>query len=276
MKLKKILTIGVLTIFSVVGIIGCGSSEDSSKSKNVTLLESIKSKGKLVVGTASGYSPYEFVDTLSKKQDIVGVDMELAKAIADELGVKLQVQDMTFSALLSSIPAEKIDLAIAGICVTDERKKTIDFSDVYIDAEQKVLVRKEDVGKYKTLEDIKGKKIGAQKATTQEKLANSEIENAQVVSLDKVPDLILELQNKKIEGIVIESVVAEQYIIANPDLALCDISFKDSKKPTAIALSKGNEDLLEIINKVISENKENGNFDKWIEEYSKKAVENAK
>ena len=201
MKLKKILTIGVLTIFSVVGIIGCGSSEDSSKSKNVTLLESIKSKGKLVVGTASGYSPYEFVDTLSKKQDIVGVDMELAKAIADELGVKLQVQDMTFSALLSSIPAEKIDLAIAGICVTDERKKTIDFSDVYIDAEQKVLVRKEDVGKYKTLEDIKGKKIGAQKATTQEKLANSEIENAQVVSLDKVPDLILELQNKKIEGI---------------------------------------------------------------------------
>lgn len=240
------------------------------------LMQSVKSKGELVVGTASGYPPYEFVDITSPTQEVTGIDMALAKAVADELGVKLKIQDMTFSALLSSIPANKIDLAIAGICPTDERKKTVDFSDVYIDAEQKILVRKEDTDKLKTLEDFTGKKVGAQKSTTQEALAIAEIKEVTVVSLDKVPDLILELLNGKIDGIVVESVVAQQYILANPTLQFSDAQFTNKLKPTAIAIAKGNEDMVEVLNKVIKENKDNGNFDKWIKEYSEKANANAK
>ncbi len=276
-KIRKLISVGVLALFTICGVMGCGTSEEKSDSlsSSQSLLESIKADGKLVVGTASGYAPYEFADT-SEGNKIVGVDIELAQAIADELGVKLEVQDMTFSALLSSLTANKIDLAIAGICVTEERKKTIDFSDTYIDAEQKVLVRKEDVSKYTTLDKFDGDKVGAQKSTTQETLANTEIKDATVVSLEKVPDLILELKDKKINGIIIESVVAEQYILANPDLVLCDAKFENNLKPTAIALRKGNEDLVEILNKVIKENRDNGNIDKWIEEYSKKSAENAK
>ena len=278
-KIRKLISVGVLAAFTMCGVMGCGTSEkksdSDSSSSSESLLESIKADGKLVVGTASGYAPYEFADT-SEGNKIVGVDIELAQAIADELGVKLEVQDMTFSALLSSLTANKIDLAIAGICVTEERKKTIDFSDTYIDAEQKVLVRNEDVSKYNTLDKFDGDKVGAQKSTTQETLANTEIKDATVVSLEKVPDLILELKDKKINGIIIESVVAEQYILANPDLALCDAKFENNLKPTAIALRKGNEDLVEILNKVIKENKDNGNIDKWIKEYSKKSAENAK
>lgn len=286
--LKKLVALFTVVCCMATLVMGCSSSSstasgttgsnsaDSTASSSGDLLSSVKSKGTLVVGTASGYPPYEFVDVTSASQEVTGIDMALAKAIADELGVKLKVEDMTFSALLSSIPANKIDLAIAGICPTDERKQTVDFSDIYINAEQKILVRSADVDKFKSLSDFSGKKVGAQKSTTQETLANTEIKDATVVALDKVPDLILELLNGKIDGIVIESVVAQQYIIANPTLQLSDATFTNNLKPTAIALAKGNDGMLEVVNKVIKDNQNNGNFDKWIKEYSEKATNNAK
>lgn len=257
---------------------GCGSKAQQTNASTVSidLLDQVKEKGVLVVGTASGYPPYEFVDAASPNQEVIGVDMAFAKVIADKIGVELKIENMTFSALLSSIPAKKIDIAIAGICPTDERRKTIDFSEVYINAEQKILIRNEDKDQLKTLDDFVGKKVGVQKSTTQETLANAEIKDVTIVSLDKVPDLILELLNGKIDGIVVESVVAQQYIIANPTLGFSDATFKNSLKPTAVALDKGNDKILEVINQVIKEKQESGEFDKWIQEYSQKAIDNTK
>ena len=252
------------------------ASDGEAVVASTDLYDLVKEKGVLVVGTASGYPPYEFVDVTSPTQEIVGIDMAFAKAIAEELDVELKIDDMTFSALLSSIPAKKIDLAIAGICPTDERRKTVDFSDVYINAEQKILIRTEDSDKFKTLDDFTGTKVGAQKSTTQEALANAEIQDVTVISLDKVPDLILELLNGKIDGIVVESVVAQQYILANPTLGFSDAAFENSLKPTAVALDKGNDKMLEVINKVISAKQASGEFDAWIQEYSQKAIDNAK
>lgn len=286
MRLKKcmaILATGLMMGSLMTGCTGnaattdtpLASTEVSATASTEDLLDVIKEKGTLVVGTASGYPPYEFVDITSPTQEVIGIDMALAKAIADDMGVELKIEDMTFSALLSSIPANKIDIAIAGICPTDERKQTVDFSDVYVNAEQKILIRTEDADTLKTLDDFAGKKVGAQKSTTQEALANAEIKDVTVVSLDKVPDLILELLNGKIDGIVVESVVAQQYILANPTLQLSEAEFENNLKPTAVALNKNNEAMLEEINKVIKENQDNGNFDKWIQEYSEKANSNA-
>lgn len=291
-RMSQIVKVLGTTLCMAAMLAGCSSSESTSKevaSPSVEvaasseardtgsndLLDQVKDKGVLVVGTASGYPPYEFVDVTSPTQEVTGIDMALAKALAEDLGVELKIEDMTFSALLSSIPAKKIDLAIAGINPTDERRKTVDFSDVYVEAEQKILIRAEDSDQLKTLDDFTGKKVGAQKSTTQEALANAEIKDVTVVSLDKVPDLILELLNEKIDGIVVESVVAQQYIIANPALGFSDVEFENKLKPTAIALDKGNEKMIEEINKVIKENQDNGNFEKWIQEYSEKAISNA-
>lgn len=94
--------------------------------------------------------------------------MELAQKVADKLGVKLKVEDMNFSSLLSSLATGKVDIAIAGINPTDERKKSMDFSDGYLPTKQVIMIRKEDAGTLKTLEDFKGKTVGAEKATTQE------------------------------------------------------------------------------------------------------------
>lgn len=301
---KKCLATIMAVVLCVAGLTACGSSSgtnetastgtteattdastgnqtaDSTEGATDTksagdLLASIKESGKLVIGTASGYPPYEFVDITSANQDVIGIDIELAQAIADELGVELVIQDMTFSSLLSSIPAHKIDIAIAGISPTDERKKTMDFSDNYLTAEQKILVLADEADKYKTLEDFAGKAVAAEKSTTQEALAKEKLTNSTLTSLEKVPDCILELQNGKIAGIVVESIVGQQYVDANPSIAFSDASF-DAYKYSAIALEKGNEDLLEIVNKVIKENQDNGNFDKWLKEYSEKAAANAK
>lgn len=247
---------------------------ESEAASEGELLASIKASGKLVVGTASGYPPYEFVDITSPSQEVIGIDMELAKAIADELGVELEIQDMNFSALLTSLPAHKIDLAIAGINPTDERRETMDFSDNYLEAKQAIIVLKSEADNLKTLEDFAGKTLTAQKATTQETLCQEVMTESPLVSLDKVPDAILEVINGKAAGCVVESVVGTQYILTNDELTFSEADF-DRPKYSAVALEKGNEDLLEIINKVIQENKDNGNFDKWVTEYSEKAASNA-
>ena len=181
---------------------------------------------------------------------------------------------MVFSSLLSSLPAHKIDIAIAGIAPTDERKETMDFSDSYLFATQSILILKENAETYQTLESFSGQAMAAQKSTTQEALIQEMLPDSPLVSLDKVPDCILELKSGNVAGVAVESIVGEQYIIAHDDIQFADATF-DKKKESAIALEKGNEDLLEIINKVIKENQDNGNFDKWVEEYSAKAAENA-
>lgn len=281
---KRILSMLLVVTLGAVLLAGCGSKSDSSSSGSTDtasdtssdgdLLSSIKSSGKLVVGTASGYPPYEFVDVTSSSQDVIGIDIELAQAIADELGVKLEVQDMNFSSLLSSLPAHKIDLAIAGINPTDERKKTLDFSDTYLTAENKIIINKSDADKYKTLDDFKGQTLAVEKSTTQETVCQEVLPECPLTSLEKVPDCILELKNGKAVGVVVENIVGEQYLLSDDTLQFSDADLNRDKE-SAVALEKGNEDLLEIINKVIKENQDNGNFDKWVEEYSQKAAESA-
>ena len=290
-KFTKILS-AVLAISTVLALAGCsgsqgggasqpdpaapsaGSSQASSGAQSA--LDRIRAKGELVVGTASGYPPYEFVDVTSPTQEVTGIDMALAKAIADKIGVKLKIEDMNFTALLSSLTTDKVDLAIAGINPTDERKKTVDFSDVYLQSEQKLLVRKDDAGQLKTLAGFNGKSVGAEKSSTQETLAKSEMTGSTVVSLDKTADLILELINKKVDGVVIESTVAEQYILSNDSLAFSPAEFQNKEKNSSVALKKGQDDLLKLVNEVISEEKSSGDLDKWVKDYSEKASENAK
>lgn len=161
-NLLKMMALGMAAA-AVFGLAGCGGGSGSSQSassqtqKESPLMQKIKSSGKLVVGTASGYPPYEFVDTSAGEKKVIGIDMELAQKVADKLGVKLEVQDMNFQALLSSLTGGKVDVAIAGINPTDERKKSMDFSADYLPTEQKVIIRKADADKYKTVEDLYGK-----------------------------------------------------------------------------------------------------------------------
>ncbi len=281
---KKLWAKAALAAVAAAGVMmaaGCGGSDDkkaaASGDKQGPVMQKIKESGKIVVGTASGYPPYEFIDASKADKTVIGIDMEIAQALADKLGVKLEVQDMNFQSLLSSLTSGKVDIAISGINPTDERRKTMDFSDDYLPTEQMVLIRKADADKYKSLEDLYGKTIGVQKSTTQETLTKNEIKDAQIVGLAHVPEAVLELKHGKVDGVVVEGICGKQYLIYNDDLMFAEgIHFKNGTKNSAAALQKGNEDLLKVVNEVLKENTDNGNLKKWEEEYVQKSVDNAK
>ncbi len=261
---------------SVIGLAGCGGekTEEKAAAPQGNLIQKIKEKGTLVMGTSSGFPPYEFIDTSKSDKTVVGIDVALGQKIADKLGVKLVVQDMSFSALLSSIAADKIDIAISAINATDERRKAVDFSDPYMHSSHILLIRKEDAGKYKTLEDFRGKTIGAQKSTLQEDLARTQIPDAKVVSLDRIPDTLIELEHGKLDAVASQGVVAQQYLIMNPNLADSGVKFENVQSSSSVAIPKGNDDMVQLVNEVIEENKDD--IPQWIQEYSTLAVSNAK
>lgn len=140
-KSVKMMILGLAAVSAIGLAAGCGGEKKpaaSSQAKpQANLMEQIKKKGVLTVGTASGFPPYEFVDASQGDKQVIGVDMDLAKAIADKLGVKLKVEDSNFTALLSSLSAGKVDMAISGITATEERKKSMDFSDGYLPTHEK-------------------------------------------------------------------------------------------------------------------------------------------
>ena len=196
-KAVKSAIIGIAAI-GILALAGCGgdskpageSGKTSGSEQQGKLLKKIKERGKLIVGTSSGYPPYVFVDAESGDKKVIGLDIELVQQIANRLGVKLEVQDMNFSALLSSVTADKVDIAVGGVAPTAEREKVMAFSKLYLPTEQKLLIRKADADKYKTVADLKGAVIGAEKSTTQEATAKK-VADAKSIGLAGVPDAVL-------------------------------------------------------------------------------------
>jgi arginine/lysine/histidine transporter system substrate-binding protein len=251
-NVAKKFTAIILMMVLTLSLSACAKANANAGSAKVeTEVDKIKKAGKLVLGTSADYPPYEFHKIVNGKDEIVGFDIEIAKEIAKDLGVELVIQDMKFDGLLAALQTGNIDLVIAGMSATEERKQSVDFSKIYYAAEQAVVVRTADKDKYKTLADLKGLAVGAQKGTTQEQIAKDEIENVQLKSLGKIPDLVLELKSKKVDALVIEYPVAASYASKNPDMTVSGIKFKNQEKGSAVALKKGSSALTAAIDKTI-------------------------
>lgn len=290
--LKKTMTVlSAMTL--ILCVTGCAEEGGASKSSSLQeekqevlkpevdtsdmgpVLQRIYERGYLTVGSATGYAPYIFVDISSPNQEATGTDMELAKKVAEKLGVELKYVDMVFSGLISAVTTDKIDFALGGMTPTEERKESVDFSNEYLFTEQRVLVRKEDVDKFKTIDDLNGATIAIQKSTTQDMLATDFCKDSTIIRLDKVPNAILELTSKNADVVIIEEIVAQQYIIENNDLTICEIEFPEERKlkTSSVAFKKGNEDFIKIVNEVIAECEDEGAFDEWVTEYSQLVVD---
>ncbi|MDT2703528.1 ABC transporter substrate-binding protein/permease [Enterococcus dongliensis] len=212
------------------------------------IYERIQQSGELVVGLSADYAPYEFHAEVDGKDEIVGFDISIAEKIAKDMGVKLKIEELGFDALLGALKTGKIDLVISGMSITEERLKEVDFSDPYFVVQQKVMVRKEDKKRFKTTADFNGLSVGAQKQTTQEDLVKNEMTGAEPTSLQKVPDLINNLLNNKVEAVVLEQPVAEAYVQQSDNLALAPVKFEQGEKVTAIAMSKNTPELKKHVN----------------------------
>ena len=261
-SIKKICVAAMVGVMTM-GLIGCGAKDENVEAEK-DMLEVIQENGKLVVGLSADYAPYEFYIKEDGKLKLVGFDIDLANEIAKDLGVELETKEMEFDALVTALPAGKIDVVISGMNPDEERKKAVDFSDIYYVSEHGILVRAEDKDKYKTFEDLAGKKVGAQLGSTQEKLATEKIENAELQLLANVNDLILELKTGKVDALVIEAPVAEMAVKSNPDLVVAEEKVKDETGGNAVGIKKGSPKLVAEINKTIKRLMEDGTMDKFI------------
>ncbi|WP_430376414.1 ABC transporter permease subunit [Staphylococcus aureus] len=226
--------------------------------------EKIKERGELRVGLSADYAPMEFEHTVNGKTEYAGIDIDLAKKIAKDNNLKLKIVNMSFDSLLGALKTGKIDIIISGMTSTPERKKQVDFSDSYMMTKNIMLVKKDKVNEYKDIKDFNNKKVGAQKGTEQEKIAQTEIENASITSLSRLPDVILALKSGKVEGAVVEKPVAEAYLKQNPKLGISNVKFNEEEKDTVIAVPKDSPKLLSQINKTIKEVKDKGLIDKYM------------
>ena len=263
--MKKVIAAVMLGVMTM-GFVGCGASSNKASDNNSTdLLETIQEKGKLVVGMSADYAPYEFHYIDENGKDVIGgFDVDIANEIADAIGVELVIQEMDFDALVSALPAGKVDVVISGMNPAEERAKVVDFSDIYYNSQHGILVRTEDADKYKTFADLEGAKVGAQLGSTQEQIAKAEIPNADLQLLANVNNLILELKSGKVDAIVMEKPVAEMAVKNNPDLAVGEPTYEEKTGGNAVGVAKNNPELLAKINEVINELNESGKMDDYI------------
>ncbi len=229
------------------------SSQQTTTTSNNDELKKIKQKGTLVVGTSADYPPYEFTTKENGQTKIVGFEMEMAKQIAKDLGVKLVIKNMQFDSLLVALETGKVDVIISGMSPTAERKKSVAFSKIYYTGAPYLVINKADMAKYDAINDFKDKKVGAQNGSLFYDLIKTSMPDSQRKGLGKLSDLILSLQSHKIDGILMDEATAKAYIESNSSLSgfKTGIKLNASDTGTAIAYPKGATALGEAINKSI-------------------------
>ncbi len=258
--MKKLFSLLLTGILAVSLTAGCGASQNASTGASAD--SPVLSDGVLTVGTNAEFPPFEYVGDDGQPD---GFDIALIKAIGEKLGVEVVVENMEFDSLVSAI-GSKTDVAIAGMTVTEERKQSVDFSEPYFNAVQHVLVPKgSDI---KTYDDLTGKTIGCQLGTTGDFIVE-EIEGATSQQYNKALDAVNDLVNGRLDAVIIDSnpagVFASKFPDQIDDLDGADFGFE--KEEYAIALPKGDTALKEAIDVAITNIKEDGTFDKLVDEY---------
>ena len=255
MKPWKKLLLGLAGIFALTSLAACSSSTNT--------LDKVKNKGTLTIALNPHFAPFEFKTIQDGKDTIAGADIEIAKAIGDELGVKVKFSEMSFDNVLASVQSGKADIAISGISATKERQKIFDFSDTYYDSETVLLVKKDATEKtYKQISDFSKKSIAVQKGSIQENIAKANLSDANVVSLAQPGEAINELKSGQVE-----KAIAKGYVDQNSDLTMSDIALKsDSNDAYAVAMPKGSDDLKAKVNKIIAKLKKEGKIDSCVQD----------
>lgn len=276
--MKKFFSLIVAATLSL-SLVACGISDNSTNNSTTEEVSSegastnntnsgavvkIKEKGELVMATSPDYPPYEFKIIEDGKEKIVGFDIAIAEEIAKDIGVNLRILELDFNGLLVSLNANKADMVMAGMTPDEERMKAVDFSDIYYLAEQGIIVPANQKDNLNTLEGLAGKKVGVQKGSVQEKIATEQLPNSKIVSLIKLPNIILDLKAGNLDAAIVELPVAEGYVKQYPELAISDAKVIDETGGSAIAIKKGNTDLVEQINSTIKRLEEEGTIDKYV------------
>ena len=236
--LKKL----VIVVLALL-LVGCGRNENE-----------------LVMVTEAGFAPYEFYEN----GEIVGVDIEIGKEIAKELGKELVVKDIAFDFIINEVKSGKADFGAAGMSITDERKEEVDFSIEYVVSNQVVVVRKDS--DIKTLDNIKDKTISVQLGTTADMYVNENYKDAKVIAQKKYLAAAEDVKAGKSDCIVMDQLPAQELVKENDELKILDgILFTDKY---GMIVKKGNQELLDTINKVLQRLIDENKIEEYVIKYS--------
>lgn len=238
--------------------------------------DEILKKGVITCATSPDFAPSEFVDLSSGETKYVGCDIDLAKYIAEKFGVDLEIKAMKFDAIKAAVTTGQVDMAISGFSYTEERAKNMELSELYgsteADKGHGIVVRKEDLDKYKTKEDFDGKEILAQNGSIQITLTEEQLPKAICKPIVDINNGVMELIAGKADGLAIDLGIAEMIVSTHKDLAITNFKFDYEELGNVIACTKGETKLVSAINQVVKEVNEKGLYKKWKED----AIELAK
>ena len=234
------------------------SSEAASETETAEL--STVEPGKLIMSTNAAFPPYEMT---TDSGEFEGIDIETAQAIADKLGLELQIDDMDFDAALLTVQQGKSDMVMAGVTVTDERQNVMDFTDSYATGIQSIIVKEDsDIA---SVDDLAGKKIGTQRGTTGYLYCSDDFGDENVVAYDDGLTAVQMLNNGQVDCVVIDNAPAKEFIAANPGLKLLDTAYVEESY--AIGVGKGNTELKDAINTALEELKADGTLQAIVDKY---------
>ena len=214
----------------------------------------------LMMGTNAEFPPYEFYEG----EDIVGIDVDLVKAIADKLEMEFDIADMDFNAIIPAVQSGKVTIGAAGMTITEERMKEVAFTDTYYTGRQVIIVREDDT-EITGPDDLEGKKIGVQLGTTGDIYASDDYGDDNIERFNKGMEAVQSLIQGKIDVVIIDDQPAKTFIEKNEGLKILDTEYV--VEDYAMALQIGNDELLEEINAAIKELKEDGTLDSIIAQY---------
>ena len=238
------------------------AKEESTAAESTAAESKEAAGGKLVMATNAEFPPYEFYDG----DKVVGIDAEIAQAIADELGMELEIEDIAFDSIIPEIVSGKADMALAGMTVTEDRKASVDFSDTYATASQMIIVKEDS--QIAGPDDLKGVTVGVQLGTTGDiYVSDLEADGTTVERYNKGFEAVQALSQGKIDAVVIDGEPAKTFVSESEGLKILDEAF--TVEEYAIAVKKGNSELLDKINTALESLKDNGTLDEIVAKYIK-------
>lgn len=266
MKFGKLATLAMAAVLGASLLTGCGSSTDDKKDtaegSTSAVAESTVptvSEGKLIMATNAYFPPYEYYEG----SEIVGIDVEIAEAIGEKLGLEVEVQDMEFDSIITAVSSGKADIGLAGMTVTPERQKNINFTDTYATGIQSVIVIEDS--DIQTIDDLQGKKIGVQLSTTGDIYASDDFGEENVEKFNKGNDAVMALSQGKIDAVIIDNQPALSYVKSTDGLKILDTQYAEEEY--AACISKDNDELLEAVNGALAELKEDGTIQSILDKY---------
>lgn len=243
---------------------GCGGSKAADSTQNgaqdSTAASDTAEGGTLRMGTNATFPPYEFVGDDGSVQ---GIDADIAAAVADKLGMKLEITDMEFDSLIPALQSDTIDIVLAGMTVTPERQESVDFSDSYAKGVQVIIVK--DGSDIASPDDLEGKSIGVQTGTTGDIYCTGDYGQENVKQFNNGPLAVAALMNDQIDCVVIDQEPAKNYVAANSGLKILDTAYAD--EDYAAAMKKGNTELVEKVNGALKELEADGTLQSIVDKY---------